>query len=74
LAIRIIFGGGFLNLLLAVLLAPTFADIGMAVGVVISELFVCVAMIVVVQRLTSGKTNIPLVASSSVPDQLITTE
>ncbi len=55
-AIRIIFGGGILNLILAVLLAPAFADIGMAVGVVIAELFVCIAMVLVVRRLTSTKT------------------
>ena len=54
-AIRTIFCGGVLNLLLAILLAPRFAHIGMAVAVVTSELVVCLAMVIVVRRLQAVK-------------------
>jgi PST family polysaccharide transporter len=47
---QIIFSGGFLNLAMAVVLAPRFAHVGMAWAVVTAESFVAVCMAVVVFR------------------------
>jgi PST family polysaccharide transporter len=41
----ILFGAGLLNIILAIVLAPPFEAVGMAVAVLISEFFVTVAMI-----------------------------
>jgi PST family polysaccharide transporter len=49
---RIILTAGALNLALAVLLAPRFAHLGMAVAVVTAEAFVCFSMVRVVARST----------------------
>lgn len=53
-AIRIILSGGLLNLVLAFTVAPQFAQTGMAVVVVVSELFVCIAMVIVVWQLSTA--------------------
>ena len=50
---RIILTAGALNLALAVLLAPHFADVGMAWAIVCAEAFVCYSMVRVVLRSTS---------------------
>lgn len=50
-AIWIIFGGAILNLTAAVVFAPQFRQIGMASVVVLSELFVAVAMALAVRRI-----------------------
>ena len=50
---RIILTAGALNLALAVLLAPHFADLGMAWAIVCVEAFVCFSMVRVVVRSTS---------------------
>jgi PST family polysaccharide transporter len=50
---RIILTAGALNLAMAVLLAPHFAEVGMAWAVVSAEAFVCFSMVRVVVRSTS---------------------
>jgi len=47
---RIILAGGALNLVLAVALAPHFAQIGMAVAVVATEIFVTLALYATLRR------------------------
>jgi PST family polysaccharide transporter len=42
----IIFGAGVINVILAVLLVPTWYELGMALSVLISELFVTAAMFI----------------------------
>jgi PST family polysaccharide transporter len=50
---RIIIGAGILNVVLAVMLAPNFAHIGMAWAIVTAEAFVSFSMVRAVMRLTS---------------------
>jgi PST family polysaccharide transporter len=45
---RIFLTAGALNLVIAVLVAPVYQHIGMAVSVVISEIYACIAMVLVV--------------------------
>jgi PST family polysaccharide transporter len=49
---RIIMSAGLLNLGLAVFLAPRFTHFGMAWAVVCSEIFVCIALVVTVRRVS----------------------
>jgi PST family polysaccharide transporter len=50
---RIILTAGVLNLTMAVMLAPRFADMGMAWAIVSAEAFVCINMVRIVARSTS---------------------
>ena len=62
---RIVFSGGLLNLALACLLAPRFAHVGMAWGVVFSEAVVCAWMVSTVRRSESFGVDRPVVLAAS---------
>jgi PST family polysaccharide transporter len=66
---RIIIGGGILNLIVSVLLAPRYGAMGMAGSVLTAELFVCISLVWVVYRSTNLFEGVPVLGLSTAVEE-----
>jgi O-antigen/teichoic acid export membrane protein len=69
---RIVLSAGVLNVTLAMVLAPRFAHVGMAVSVAVTETVVAIAMAVVAFKTTAfwGKAEVPTMAANRAEDHV----